>query len=172
MTMTEYFQLAIGVAGLSLISFYVCWTKFRVFCLRQELFDVRNELWDSARALECFDDPVYMEARESLNSLIRSAHKISLPVLVHVMVNYPQTERSPAKSTNAEMQKSIDYAIAQSVACLTRYVFYYRPFSGWLWALTIRSLYKTMNSIAAIRDGISKWFRGGGPGQLEALACP
>jgi hypothetical protein len=160
-----------GVAGMSLLSFYIIWSRFRIFCIRQDLFEVRDALWDKARELGCFDDPAYMIAREKLNSLIRTAHTISLPIMLYVTTLPSEEDENPIVSTNQEMQKAIDRAIEQAAFCLTRYVVYYRPFSGLLWLRTVLVFLYSAKGIVVLSESIARWFRGSGPGQLEALSC-
>jgi hypothetical protein len=162
--------LFVGVSALVLTTFYMVWTKFRVLIVRQELFDVRDELWQQAHRNECLRDPAYLDARERINSLIRTAHKISLPVLAYAMAYGSKNTESSPESQNDNMQAAIDKAVEKTAYIIMRYVFIYRPFSGLVPAIALMMFIKTLQSVTAVRDEISRWFRGGGPTRLEVAS--
>lgn len=73
----ENLLIWIDLALLYLIVF-VLYRKYRVDALRHRLFVVRGELFDYALANGlAFNDPAYVMLRDSINSMLRFAHKIS-----------------------------------------------------------------------------------------------
>lgn len=77
------------IALQSLISLFLLlllgllYNRYRVDKLRQELFAVRDELFDRARSGEiAFDSRSYTTARLIINGMIRFAHKISISELL------------------------------------------------------------------------------------------
>jgi hypothetical protein len=76
--MTPYIVLAAGVLLLGAISTYCWWIYFRVWVFRQDIFEIRDRLWDLANSRGILDDPRHREARETLNAIIRFAPRFSL----------------------------------------------------------------------------------------------
>lgn len=75
----ENLLIWIDLALLFLIVF-VLYPKYRVDALRHRLFVIRGELFDYAIGNGLpFDDPAYVMLRDSINSMLRFAHKISVP---------------------------------------------------------------------------------------------
>jgi hypothetical protein len=46
------------------------------------IFDIRDELFDTALELNAFDDPAYQQIREHLNHVASTAGLISVPFVV------------------------------------------------------------------------------------------
>ena len=68
----------IDLALLYLIVF-VLYRKYRVDALRHRLFAIRGELFDYALANGlAFSDPAYVMLRDTINSMLRFAHKLSV----------------------------------------------------------------------------------------------
>src|SRR6056297_2477608 len=76
--MTDLLQLSAGITGLISVGLYLAWRQLRVVFLRQDLFAIRDHLWDRAKKSDGFSDPAYREAREALNGVILYAHKLDL----------------------------------------------------------------------------------------------
>ena len=168
--MINYFQLFLSVAILALVSSYMAWCKIRVFFVRQELFNVRDTLWDAARELNGFNDPAYLEARSNMNAMIRSAHKFNLQVLLYMLGNFPH-EPKQITSTSSEMQAAINQARKDATGILARYVVIYRPFSALYFMVKLMIALKSKNIMNTVRDKIDFWLNGGGPGHLVSLTC-
>ena len=113
--------LATGTAMVSTGIAYLCWVHLRIILLRQRLFDIRDDLWDKARELFAFDDPAYREARTHLNTTIRIAHWITLPVIAGTV---PESASTPTftKTTNPNLQKAVDDAYQQYGECVVHYL--------------------------------------------------
>lgn len=68
----------VALAGLLVLAFPL-YNDFRVDRLRQELFELRDELFDDAvNGRIAFDSPAYRATRAMLNGMIRFGHRISL----------------------------------------------------------------------------------------------
>lgn len=160
-----YVQLAFGVFLLSLTASYVVWCRFRVMIIRQDLFEIRGDLWEAAFELDCLKDDAYQQARVSLNAMIRSAHNMSLPVLLFAVLKFDDRKLDDIpKSSNPDMQKAIEDAARLSSEALLRYVINCRPLSGWL-------LVRAAVGAASIKESVSRWFQGGGPSSFEPSPC-
>jgi hypothetical protein len=68
---------------------FMCWRTYRVDALRQQLFALRDELFDYATSgAISYDDPAYGKLRLLMNGMIRFAHRLSFPrLLLAVVVN-------------------------------------------------------------------------------------
>lgn len=106
--------------GTFLLTFVVCsawWIRVRVILLREELFAVRDELWDRAFELEKLNDSAYQEMREHINALIQAAGYVTFITLILATMsgrNPPERRRSE----DEQLQESIDLAytkVAKSV---------------------------------------------------------
>lgn len=64
----------IGCALFSASLSYAWWTRLRVLLLREDLFHLRDELFDAAIAHDRLDDPAHRDLRNRFNGLIRFAH--------------------------------------------------------------------------------------------------
>jgi hypothetical protein len=78
MPITALFSL-IGLLALWLMV-ATLWKAYRIASLRQDLFDIRGQLFDLVLASPDlpFSHPAYRHLRTTLNSLIRFAHRMSL----------------------------------------------------------------------------------------------
>jgi hypothetical protein len=71
------FQSAVSVAvlGVVLLKF---WSEARLDAFRQQMFAIRDELFDYAAAKKIgFDDPAYRLLRRSMNGFIRYGHQLT-----------------------------------------------------------------------------------------------
>jgi len=70
-------QSAILLIGLGVILFWL-WPSVRLDCFRQEMFAVRDELFDYAASGHiAFSHPAYKLLRQSMNGFIRYGHQVS-----------------------------------------------------------------------------------------------
>lgn len=73
---TDNLRLFIGLASLTFLWF--CWRSYRVDAFRENLFALRQELFDyAATNAIAFDDPAYYLLRLRINGLIQFGHRIS-----------------------------------------------------------------------------------------------
>lgn len=125
--MTEQAQLILASALLSFAAFYLIWMKVRVVVLREQLFKIRDRLWDDAYRLDQLDDPAYLTARERLHVLIQYAHHVDLPTFVYAGIK--QSDGPPlaiASSNNEAMQSAIEDATLSTAKRLLTYLFLMR----------------------------------------------
>ena len=113
--------LYVSVVSLSLVISYLYWIKIRVIRLRQEIFDKRDDLFDKAAELNAFDDAAYQNARHCLNGLISFVPYLSVPMVTYI-VSHDGTERNLPKSSNQELQRSIDEVFSWTANRLYRYI--------------------------------------------------
>jgi len=79
----QILDLIVSSAGILLLgaSWHFLWRPLAVAHLRQDIFDVRDLLFDlvaDGNTTLRFDSPVYRGTREDLNAMIRFSHSISL----------------------------------------------------------------------------------------------
>jgi len=75
--LTTMAQSAILLMGLGAILFWL-WPSVRLDCFRQEMFAVRDELFDYAASGHiAFGHPAYGLLRQSMNGFIRYGHQVS-----------------------------------------------------------------------------------------------
>ena len=66
---------------------FVLYNKYRLDLVRQELFDIRDRLFDEAMNNQiAFDSPAYRYARTVINGMIRFSHRLSLSRLLVSML--------------------------------------------------------------------------------------
>lgn len=107
---------------LSCVVTYAWWTVIRIVELREDLFIIRNGLFDVASSCDAFDDPAYLSARAQLDGLIRLADFLSLPILFYLVafVDHKQPQ-SPPFSKNAQLQAAIENARSAAAARMARF---------------------------------------------------
>lgn len=105
------------------IAFFVCvlfhlYNQYRVDRMRQELFALRDALFDrAARGELSFDSPAYMATRTMLNGMIRFAHKASVTRVLltvwfgsEVLNRMVRAEISGAYNASSEFDREICFA--------------------------------------------------------------
>jgi hypothetical protein len=75
-----------GVAIIGILVLVLLYRNFRVDWLRDELFALRDELFDFAVSADLINEPSYRQLRNTMNAMIRYSHKISLVRLILVVV--------------------------------------------------------------------------------------
>lgn len=87
---------------------YYCWKPYALARFRQELFDVRDELFDSIVKHSYsfgFDSKIYRRTREDLNKMIRFAHEAKpLNVLITLLIDRRSMEYAVKRSQEARQQ--------------------------------------------------------------------
>ncbi|HYR22938.1 MAG TPA: hypothetical protein VEP30_08475 [Chthoniobacterales bacterium] len=100
---------------------YYCWKPYALARFRQDLFDLRDQLFDSVvekRYPFTFNSKIYCRTREDLNKMIRFAHEAKpLNVLVallldnqsiHAAVKRSQETREQLTNEELELLKFVD----------------------------------------------------------------
>jgi hypothetical protein len=130
------FDMAQFIAGCVLLSLaigYACWTRIRVWLLREDFFVIRDELWDKARELGALDHPEHRAARHHLNACIRAAHLISVPVLIRfALASEGQKSACPdtPSDDNPELTRAMEHARRRLIKRVGRYLVVERPLSA------------------------------------------
>lgn len=125
-------------AGLVLLSCaitYAWWVKVRVLRLRDDLFSIRDRLFDAAESAQAFDDPAYRYARNSINSTIRLAGTLSVPTAIYLFIKVDlRGISSRPVSGNESLQASITEALEERDGRVAKYLAR-ETFSGRLFSL-------------------------------------
>lgn len=74
---TEY-QWLLGCLGLSFVVSYVVWMNVRVWLFRQDLFRIRNQVWDALLEKRLLKHRAHRDFRDGVNSLIRLAPMLNI----------------------------------------------------------------------------------------------
>src|SRR5208337_596404 len=114
---------------------YAWWVRFRVWMLRQDIFNIRDELWDSMRLSGELDDPSHREMRDALNALIRLAPLLSVLTILEVLTD----ETYAAVLTRKDLGVAVQNARHLTVIRVTRYVFF-ETFSGLLAVIVVAAV--------------------------------
>lgn len=130
-------EVMIASFALSSSLLYLAWAKVRVQFLRQSLYEIRGELWDTARTLGRLDDPAYCKAREHLNSMIRLCGLYSVTTF-RIVERHARALPAPEhpSSTSKAMQTAIDKARNASTDRIINHVMFCRA-SGWFYLCTL-----------------------------------
>ncbi len=131
--MLEYVYLFLGCSLVSGAISYAWWMRVRVIDLRQDIFDVRDELFDCALEFDGHDDPAYKLVREHLNTLASTAPIISLMLLASVLGrNIPEgfsDFKKKMTSSDPRLQEGIELALSKSSDRVCRYLIF-ETFTG------------------------------------------
>jgi hypothetical protein len=165
-------QIAGGSLIIGLAISYAYWCRVRVTFLREDLFIIRDSLWESARELDRFDDPAYQKTREMFNTCIRAASFMSLPQVIGSLVMARADEsvnEDELKSDCKEMQAAIDEAGQKLVKRVSTYLLRDRFVSGSLLVIvaivTLGSTVKLLRFASMIVDS---WRKSQGPSILSS----
>ena len=87
---------------------YQFWIPYRVDYFRQRLFELRDELFEYAKAGNReFTDPAYVNLRRAINALIRYGHRVTISKILIGMVVLKNSGRSPMTNAAAEWEKHV-----------------------------------------------------------------
>ena len=111
----------VGMMIVSCALSYAWWCKVRVVQLRQDLFDLRDALFDAASDIGALDDPAYRAARRHFNAIARTAEHITIPVLAFVL-HRGVSRNEMLKSDNPRLQEEIDRALDSCADRLRAYL--------------------------------------------------
>lgn len=136
-------EIIAGCLILSLVITYAWWIHLRVWFFRQDLFAIRDELWDAVRAKGALDDPAHRDLRDAINSLIRIAPFLSLLTVIKILVD--KTEIKPVLAENLNLSEITD-AREKVFRRVVRFLLF-ETFSGWYVVA------------GAYVFGIAKWLR-------------
>lgn len=123
--MNPDWRIVLGTASLSAIVSYVWWSRFRVWALRQDLFAIRDELWDRMRASGRLDDPGHRRFRHALNAMIRLAPDLTLLTVWRMVVSRSEIlERSVEVGQGIPLAKEVRHAREQAAARVVNYLLF------------------------------------------------
>lgn len=121
----------IGVLLISLSVTYAWWVKVRIIRLREDIYDKRDWLFDTAARLDSFSDPAYKAARIHLNSIAGIAKFLSVQVVAFLSTQGQLKDAPRIKSDNPELQAAINDVFRWSAERIARYLLK-ETLSGWV----------------------------------------
>lgn len=124
--MIAVITIVVGSFLLTGCAAYAAWCDIRVRLFRQQMFAIRNQMFDKAVASGTLDHPHYLEARQSMNRLIRFAPLISTGMMKRV---FAAAGEVPARK--GERLPFVDAATREFSTCVMNYVLLWTA-SGWL----------------------------------------
>lgn len=116
--------------GISLALTYAWWTRYRVIALRQDLFSLRDELWDLMRAEGKLDHPAHRALRDHLNRLILIAPALS-PTVVRAVKASGAAQAEPASAPAGEVPAAVAVIRHETSKLIRRYLHRWCV-SGWV----------------------------------------
>ena len=143
--------VVVGTTMLSAVLAYSWWCRIRVVALRQDIFDLRDGLFDVALAESIFDDPAYRFARQHLNQVANVADSITIPVLAFVLHRGVKEITQP-KSDNDRMQQAIELAMRQCVERIMRFL-WHQTFTGWV----VRPILSLVHISTLVESQTHRW---------------
>lgn len=104
--MKPIFGVIIGSLIFSLGITYFWWVKFRIWRLREDLFVIRDELWDRARAGGNLDNESHRQFRDVMNSLIRIAPDLTFFTLIRIQLVSDSSQEVPLSDQLTEVEEA------------------------------------------------------------------
>jgi hypothetical protein len=101
--------IRLGIAVLLIWAFYFwVYRNFRSDHLRERLFEMRDGLFETTREMGIsFDEPAYVMIRDSLNGLLRFAHRVSLFGLIGAYWGWKKYPRASSSFT-VDLMKALN----------------------------------------------------------------
>lgn len=162
-------MLLIGALLFSITVGYACWVKIRVIRLTEDLFAIRDGLFDKICDLAAFDDPAYRATREHLNVLIRLVPTLSVPVIVHwgsIAGSESSKESFPA-SDHKDVQEAIAAAFLKAGERVLRYL--RNETLGGIALLLLSFCIRTVKQVSP--ESLARSFASDTPKEFEAACC-
>ena len=145
--------LTFGVLLISFVTTHAWWSIVRVVRLRQDVFDIRDHLFDVAHETNTFSDPAYRDARHHLNSIARIAESINLYMLGYLLhANVEHRERP--QSDNLVLRKAIDASLEACTERIKNYLLR-ETFTG----LIAMPFTRTIRMTGLVEEQLQKWVR-------------
>jgi hypothetical protein len=166
--MDPYLQMTIGYVGLSLILVYSIWVPLRVWHYRQDLFEIRDRMWDEMRQLGAIDDAAHKEVRTTINGLIRCAPALSLLLVCYLA----QTRKSAPAAV--DIPEPVRQALSEVRQRTQRFVVWESLFAWFLILLMSPLLFIlvpmriTKKMLAAAMEPLNTLFNSGTAASLPA----
>jgi hypothetical protein len=168
--------LFIGVFLIATAAMWAWWVKLRIIFLQEELFIIRNRLWDRAKELNAFDDEAYQYARAHLNRSIKAARFISLATVEYVATHLADLEpQQPPSTEKKALAEAIEEAYRQSAIRIRNYLLL-DTMPGRIYLLRAKFAglidplhYAEEPLNARVKEHTTKWIRSRAP---ESLSTP
>ena len=118
--MSAEFRLLFWCSALALLVCYAWWSRFRVWVLRQDLFAIRDVVWDAMRAQGMLEDPAHREFREGINAMIRFAPDLTFFTVWRILV----TNLTPSSTEETTATAEILWGRRMTFVRLVRYLLF------------------------------------------------
>lgn len=79
-------RFILACTGISLVITYAWWTHWRVWIFRQDLFDIRDRVWDLMLEKGLLDHSDHREFRAMVNTLIGAAPMLSWVTIIVALI--------------------------------------------------------------------------------------
>jgi hypothetical protein len=132
-------ELVIGVLLISGSVTYGLWTIIRVLQLRQDIYDLRDFLFDEAQKIGALGDPAYRDLRNTLNGLARIADRVSVPATVYLFLQDPPSGSAASarrESSREDVERLVQSVYTRLTNRLARYLFL-ETAAGWMILLSL-----------------------------------
>ena len=123
--MTGLILVCVGSLIIGAAIAYAMWVDFRVSRFREDLFTIRDEMWDRMRERGDLDHEDHVRARAVINSTIRFAPRLTMFSMVSALGNGVQRAEKPI--TDPEIQEFIDRAVRRTTDLVA-----YQSLLGWM----------------------------------------
>jgi len=107
---------------LSVIATYAWWVHFRVWIFRQDLFLIRDRLWDQALLAGELDNPHHRAARDALNGFIRLAPYLSVSSLAMFLLSEEKGAGSAGVASAGAAPKAVEDARLALIRRIRRFL--------------------------------------------------
>jgi hypothetical protein len=155
--MNGYLQLTLGLLLLSACVGYAMWVRVRVWRFRQDLFEIRDRLWDQMRSRGELSHPAHREARNAINALIRLAPALSLVSFLILLIGGGPVRNSHIDQTAPEQ---VHQALRQTVHRTLTLVIFESPLGLIAW-LAMFVVHMHQAALARIDQAINRIVRSG-----------
>jgi hypothetical protein len=111
-----------SIAGLVFMAFWL-YRDYRVDVFRQEMFALRDSLFDKATAgLIEFEAPAYGILRSTMNGFIRFGHRLTLPNVFFIVLTQARISRGAGSTSfKRELNSSLETLTASQRALIQKY---------------------------------------------------
>ncbi len=142
----------------------------RIAALRQDLFAIRNELWDRMREYGTLDATAHRGVRKMLNMLVRAAPVLNLFSLLYIVLRSPapvEKSEEPALSAlieevrDEQAREALRQAMEAATSVVVRQLFW-RSFPGIVVTPVAWAVLRLLDAISAARglhDRSREWAR-------------
>ncbi len=157
MTEQAYYTMwfFVGVILLSAGVSYAWWTKVRVLWLRQDIYDLRDELFMASARYSLTHDEAAKSARDHLNTLARIAPVISIPFVVTAIRTGVVEVRELPRSDDTRLDSLIKEAMNKADRRIARYLAK-ETLTGWLFVILSRVVLMTW-LLQALGTWVQQW---------------